>query len=65
MRSYTLSYRLPPTTVSEASTREVFMNSLEIDIIKPLAVLKVRLEFLLGTGPFTDIWSSESKMEMR
>lgn len=41
MRSRILSYRLQPTTVAETNTRATFMNSLEIEIIKPLAALKV------------------------
>ncbi|KAH9021330.1 hypothetical protein EDB84DRAFT_539211 [Lactarius hengduanensis] len=32
--------QVEPTTVAEASTREAFVSSLDIDVIKPLATLK-------------------------
>ena len=56
MRSRILSYRLQPTTVVETNTRATFMNSLEIEIIKPLAALKVTSGdfFRRGVGPMTD-----------
>ncbi|KAI9433317.1 hypothetical protein H4582DRAFT_2082476 [Lactarius indigo] len=39
----------------EASTREAFANSLEVDVIKPLAGLKASLELFVGAGSFADM----------
>ena len=64
-RSHILKkYRPRLTTITEASTREAFMNSLEVDVIKPLAALKASLKLLVGGG-FTNIGTCERKQKIR